>query len=298
MDIRKETTGLKIRILQLSVLLFLYAAIIIPFTGYLKSRPISVKLGYLPDAEVLKAFVGDQRYLLAEMTIIKVLFYFGSVIENIQNKIETVPEYFTMFKTIETSIKMDPYNEDAYYFAQAVFVWEARRPADVNRLHLYGMKFRTEDPNLPFYIAFNAAYFLKDYATASHYMKKAAEMTGNSLYSNLTARYFYESGRTDIGIVFLDSMEKSSRDKNIKQLYRIRKEALQAVRKLENAVDRFKRDHRRMPVDLEELVSRGLISAIPDDPYGGRFYLSKNGMIRSTSKFAFKPGNEPIHEHD
>lgn len=269
------------------ILLLAYAAVITPFTAYLNKRPVQVRLGYLPDEGVIKALSGDHRTLLAEYAVVKVLFYFGTLTEKAQSGVAPRPEYYNMFKTLETALLLDPYNMDAYYFAQAAFTWEVGRVRDVNRLLDYGMKYRTWDWYLPFYASFNHAYFLKDYAAAARYMKQAAELTGDSLFTNLAARYFYEAGRTELGIVFLQSMEKGAKDEKVRKLYALRKQALLAVESLNKAVAEFDRRNGRLPANLQELVSAGVIRSIPADPYGGLFYLDHKGAVRSTSKFAF-----------
>lgn len=273
--------------LLLTALVAFYGVILFPFVSYLKDRPVAVKLGYLPEAEVIKMVAGDQRYLLAEYCVVKVLFYFGTIIDKQKNVITVKPEYFNMFKTLEAAVKLDPYNMDAYYFTQAAFTWEVGRAKDVNRLLAYGMKYRTWDWTLPFYAAFNSAYFLKDYADAARYMQRAADISGNPLLTNLAARYFYESGRNDLGILFLETMEKGAKDKKLKRVYSLRKQALAAAQSLSAAVNSFKAISGRAPVNLQEMISAGVIASIPDDPYGGKFYLDENGMVRSTSKFAF-----------
>lgn len=271
----------------IAILLIAYAAVLVPFTGYLKDRPVVVKLGYTPDADLLKVLTGDQRTLVAEYAVVKVLFYYGTMVERAKGKIALQPEYYNMFKTLETAIQLDPYNMDSYYFAQAAFTWEVGRAGDVNRLLEYGMKYRTWDWSLPFYAAFNDAFFLKNYEGAARNMKKAAQISGDPLFTNLAARYFYEAGRSELGIVFLESMEKGSKDEKIRKVYSVRKEALVAVEYLTKGAAEFQRRNKRPPANLRELVSSGIIPKIPDDPYGGLFYLDHKGAVRSTSKFAF-----------
>lgn len=269
-----------------------YLAIMGPFTHYLKNRPVAIKLGYMPEAEALKVISGDQKMFVANCAVLKVLFYYGTLAELWQQKIKLAPEYYNMYKTLETVVKLEPYNMDAYYFAEAAFTWEVGRARDVNRMLMYGMKYRTWDYNLPFYIGFNSAYFLKDYRNAAIYMQKAAELSGEPLYTTLAARYFYEAGENDLGIVFLDVMEKGAKDKNIREVYGTRKKALLAVKTLEKAVRDFRSAYGTVPRDLSELADKHIIAEIPADPYGGRFYLAADGIIRSTSKFAFGSENK------
>lgn len=294
MDIFKEAIDVSRKAYIYTLLVFLtsYAAIILPFTSYMKNRPISIKLGYMPEAEMIKIVSGDQRYVIAEFSILRVLFYFGSLIETQKKNVAITPDYGNMYRVLETGIKLDPYNVDAYYFAQAAFTWEVGHAEDVNRMLINGMKYRTWDYTLPFYVGFNYAYFLKDFKNAALYMKKTAEISGDPLFTNLAARFFYESRRTDLGIAFLSVMEKTAADKKIKAMYALRKKALVAVKVLNSAVQKFKTFHKRSPSDLQELVTSGILKEMPADPYGGRFYIAEDGMIRSTSEFAFRGENK------
>ncbi len=273
-------------------LIFSYVLVLVPFTAYLKKRPVAVKLGYVPDAAVLKVIAGEHRFALAQSAVVRVLIYYGTLLENARGNVLDQPEYYNMYKTLETAVKLDPYNMDAYYFTQAAFTWEVGRIKEVNRMLQYGMRYRTWDYFLPFYAAFNYAYFLKDYKNAALYMKRAAEISGDPLFTNLTARFLYESRQNDLGILFLDMMEKGAKDKGIKKAYEIRKAALLAVKEISGAVERFRGQYNRSPRDLRELIASGVLTKIPADPYGGTFYLADDGMVRSTSKFAFRSGQK------
>jgi tetratricopeptide (TPR) repeat protein len=273
--------------LSLISLVLMYLLIIPPFTAYLKERPVAVKLGYLPEAQVLKVALADYRNLFAQYAVVKVLFYYGSLVEKFEHKVKQQPEYFNMFKTLQTAVRLDPYNMDAYYFTQAAFTWELQRIKEVNNMLDYGMKYRTWDYELPFFAGFNAAYFQKDYKAAARYMQKAAELSGRPLFTNLAARYFYEAGQTDFGLLFLETMEKGAKDENVRRLYALRKEALAGVARIAKAVGEYRTKRGRTPAKLQDLVSAGFLKEIPSDPYGGSFYIDMDGNVRSTSKFAF-----------
>lgn len=263
-----------------------YAFCIVPFASYLKNRPVAVKLGYVPSADVLRLTVGDQKLIVAQTAVIKVLVYFGTLVEELKKKIILPPEYQNMYITLQTATKLDPYNADTYYFAQAVFTWEAGRAREVNQMLDYGMKYRTWDFMLPFFAGFNAAYFLKQYEPAARYMQRAAEISKNPLLTNLAARYYFESNKSKIGIDFLAMMEKNAKDEKIRNLYRVRRTALEAISSIQSAVEHFRDEYGRLPGTLEELVDHGIMKYLPEDPYGGLFYLDNSGIVRTTSKFA------------
>lgn len=259
----------------------------VPFAGYMNHRPVAIKLGYMPEARILKLTAGDFKQLLAHHAVVRVLFYFGSLLESSERNVPIKPDFFRMFTTLQQAIRLDPYNMDAYYFTQAAFTWELRKIKEVNDMLDYGMKYRTWDADLPFYAAFNCAYFQKDYAKASGYMKLAAERSNYPLFTNLAARYFYEAGQTATGLAFLEQMEKNALDPKIKKIYRIRREALQETQRVEQALRDYRVQHGRLPSSIEQLKDGGYLDKLPVDPYGGRFYLAPDGSVRSTSKFAF-----------
>jgi len=46
------------------------------------------------------------------------------------------------------------------------------------------------------------------------------------------------------------------------------------------------------PQTIDELLTLGYLDALPVDPYGGTFYLDKNGNVRTTSQLYEQPQTE------
>ncbi len=274
----------------LLVPLLLYGAILFPFTAYMRTKPFAEKLGYVPQAEALRLLTADQKQFTAAALVMKVIFYFGALEEKTTNKIAIPPDYYGMYKSIEAAVKVDPYNMDAYYFAQAILVWDIKQVKLANDMLEYGMKYRTWDFYLPFFAGFNAAYFLKDFDKAAQYYKKAGELTGNDLFIKLAGRYMYEAGQTDHAIAYLTAMERGARNEAVKNSFRIRLEALKEVRRIEHARDEYQQAIGVLPLSIDILLEKGFLKKAPVDPYGGTFSIDENGQVRSTSKFAFGKG--------
>lgn len=268
-------------------LLLCYVSVLIPLTHHLQARPFVEKLGYVPSADVLKLGSADQRQLLGASLVMKVLMYFGSLVE--ESAVQDVylpPDFEGIKRLIRGAVTLDPYNIDTYYFAQAILVWDVGQIEEANALLEEGMRYRDWDFYLPFFAGFNYAYFLKDYENAARYYKRAGELSGSELYVKLAGRYFYEAGQTELAIAFLSTMAKSANNEAIKKTYDLRLEALKKVRSLEVARDAFRSKFNRLPVDIAELTDHGFIDQAPIDPYGGRFFIDEQGGIGTTSKFA------------
>lgn len=266
-----------------------YAALIGPFTAYMRNKPIEEKLGFVPSIKLLKPLSVDQKELVGASLVMKVLMYFGGALGKAQGgHILAEPvDLPGMSRLLHGAVQLDPYNIDAYYLAQGFLVWDAGQYIVANDLLDYGMKYRTWDWYLPFFAGFNHAYFLKDYPKAAAYYQKAGELSNNSLFINLAGRYMQESGRTDLAIAYLTAMERGETNPALKRDYQIRLTAFREVRRIELARDRFKEQLGKMPVSAEQLIQSGYLQPPPVDPYGGRFYLDFDGKVASTSKFAF-----------
>jgi TPR repeat protein len=152
------------------------------------------------------------------------------------------------------------------------------------------MKYRVWDFYLPFFAGFNYAYFLKDYENAAKYYKRAADLNGDPLFANLAGRYMYESRQTNAAIAYLAAMEKGARSDAIKKSFRTRLTALLEVKKIETALDAYRREHGETEASVGDLLTGGYLQAPPVDPYGGQFFIDSFGQVRTTSKFAFSGG--------
>ena len=120
------------RRLLCGLLMAAYSLLIIPFTDLQRNRPVEVKLGYLPHAQILKVTSGEHRTTTAGLIVMRILFYYGSVLQKLQENVIVRPEFLNLFKTVQTVVDLDPYNMDSYYFAQAVFTWDVGRVREVN----------------------------------------------------------------------------------------------------------------------------------------------------------------------
>jgi tetratricopeptide (TPR) repeat protein len=193
---------------------------------------------------------------------------------------------------------LDPYNMDAYYFAQSVLTWEAGMIPRVVELLEYGFAHRPWDWYLPFFLSFDYAYFLKDYEKAGEYLAKVAQLKPEvDWYATLAARYFYEGGSTALALAYLKEIIPTARNEVIKRRMMTRAEALEKILKIEQAIVAYRKRFQRDPKELGDLVNGGVLDLIPEDPYGGSFYLDKDGRVRTTSKLAHGAASSGTHKN-
>lgn len=269
--------------------LLAYGILIGPFTTYMRNKPIEEKLGYVPSIKLLKPLSADQKELVGASLVIKTLMYFGGIAGNPGDArvISEAPDLQGMSRLLHGAVQLDPYNMDAYYFAQSFLTWDAKQFVLANNLLEYGMKYRTWDWYLPFFVGFNNAYFLKDYKKAAEYYQRAGELSGQNLFKSLAGRYMQESGQTELAIGYLTAMEMGERNQAVKKSYQIRLRAFKEVQRIERARDSFLKSGGVLPVTVDTLINSGLLKPAPVDPYGGTFFIELGGKVSTTSKFAF-----------
>lgn len=275
-------------VVLLLVGLLAYGLLITPFASYMRNKPIEEKLGYVPSVKVLKPLSCDQKELAGASLVFKVMMYFGELVSNAASGNPGAgADLQGMSRLLHNTVQLDPYNMDAYYFAQSFLTWDARQFNVANDLLDYGMRYRTWDWYLPFFAGFNHSFFLQDYAKAAQYYRKAGEVSGSDLHIQLAGRYLQQSGQTDLAIVYLAGMVKSAKNAAVRKSYQTRLKAFQELRRIEMARDGFLKETGRLPATVEQLVRGGYLSPAPVDPYGGHFYIDDSGKVATTSKFAF-----------
>jgi tetratricopeptide (TPR) repeat protein len=176
--------------------------------------------------------------------------------------------------------------------------WDAGKPQQAIDLLEYGFAHREWDWYLPFFLSFDYAFFMKDYRKAGEYLTKAAELNPRAAwFSTLAARYYYEGGETALALAYLKELIPTARNEAIRRQLIIRAKALENILQLEEAIADFRKRFHRTPNRLQELVDVGILNQIPEDPYGGTFYLDKQGKVRTTSKLAFGKGSRGVHKN-
>ena len=264
-----------------------YIAVVFALADYMKNKPFVEKLGYIPSVNTMKVLAADHKEFFSASLMLKVLVYFGGLIDKADNKLQIPADYPAMSRTIDAALKLDPYNMDGYYFAQAILAWDVGKADLANSFLEYGMKYRTWDWQLPFFAGFNYAYFLKDYGNAARQYRRAAELSGQEMFMNLAGRYMQRSGNTEMAIAYLGMMAKSARQDSLKKSLLTRRAAFLEVLKIEKARDEFSQRNGRLPASLDDLLQEGFLQELPRDPYGGKFFIQRDGSISSTSGFAF-----------
>lgn len=270
--------------LFLIVLIPAYFSILFAVSSMNKRLPMAEEVNVVLPSPVLKITSLEYDGLVSDALYLKSLVFYGSTwVGKNQRKVKEW-EYDWLYNTLKASTDLDPYFLDPYFFANGILTWEANRVRDVNTLLEKGCRYRSWDYWLPFYLGFNYYYFLGDNDKAAEYLMAASKKPGaDPFYGYFAARLSYKSNRTENAIIFLEGMPKTTKDETIRKDYETRLEALKAILYLEKSEAVYKEKFGKNPDNINKLIDKRIISQIPQDPYGGEFYIDKDGSVKTTS---------------
>jgi tetratricopeptide (TPR) repeat protein len=243
----------------------------------------SLRLHRLPPAFALKISSFGNKELMATLIFYNTEFYFG---EKAGFRKET-PELKLIYDALNKATDLDPRNMDCYYFAQGTLSWIKPAIPVLNKLLEKGFKHRPWDWYLPFFIGVNYYFQLKDPVHAAKYMKKAARLNPRSpVLATLAARMLYQGNQTQAGIIYLKSLIRETTNPLFRKKFEKRLHALEAIYFLERGIKRYEEKFGKSPLEIHDLMRTGIIRKTPVDPYGGMFYIGKDGRVYTTSKLA------------
>lgn len=233
----------------------------------------------VPASLEFKGIVSDFLYL-------KMSTYLGGKIINKEKMNISQADFF--YNTADIITSLDPWFWDAYLMSSMILVWDFNRVDLANKLLKKATTYRTWDFNPPYYLGFNHYYFLKDNATASTYLMEAAKRGGGpSFLVPLATRLSVYQNSLIPAILLLEEQLKTTQDPLMMTHLQTRLEVIITLDKLEKKVKEYKSRHGHFPKELSDLVSGNLIENLPEDPYGGTFYILPNGRVFTTSKLRF-----------
>lgn len=250
-----------------------------------KLLPKGEDTSYVLPSPILKIMALEFDGLASDFLFLQAIVFEGSTFERKERPRVKEWEYRWIYNALSASTDLDPYFFDPYYFGNANLTWEGNLVKEMNVLLDKGSSFRDWDWTLPFYIGFNNFYFLQDNEKASEYLMKASKRPNSpSLLPTLAARLAYKAHRTENAIIFLQEIIRKTDDETTKKIYEKRLNALKTILFLERAAALYQERFKAKPEKLDDLLAKNIIREIPPDPYGGKFYIDKDGSIKTTSE--------------
>jgi len=245
---------------------------------------------FLLSAKLLKRASLGHQHTIADYYFLDAIQYLGEP----KNKDE---EYRWLYPMLNIITELDPRYGTPYRWGGVVLPlfngkeWVNIREA--NELLEKGIRNMPKEDErywqLPFYLGYNAMAFERDYKKAGDYMAMASKYVKGIAYPRylalLATRLYASAGDPDAGLRFAEEAYMAERDPDIKKELEKRIKELRVEKDLKmlgSAIKEFKARFSRAPSSLRELVEKGIISSIPEEPFGGE-YIIIGGEARSTT---------------
>lgn len=224
----------------------------------------------------------DYSGVLSDYIILKLLTFHGDKL--IKREKVTTPEWTMTYQALQTASSLDPLFWDPYLFAETTLPWDAGMVSETNELLIRAAEARKSDYLPYFFLWFNHYFFLKDPGTSAGYLEKAAQKPGAPIYySTLSSRMSLYGHDVVSGIIFLQAMLQEIHDPLARQGLLMRLDALKKIDFLEKKLAEYEEKFKKKATHLNDLITSGILSSIPADPYGGSFYIMKKSRRVYTS---------------
>ncbi|OQX54099.1 MAG: hypothetical protein B5M48_01710 [Candidatus Omnitrophica bacterium 4484_213] len=236
------------------------------------------KFLYTPPPKYVELISGSFKGFFADLFYIRGVLALAERMENTSLWVDWVQENF------RAAVYLDPDLIQAYFFAGVVVTKDAQSIQRGIEFLRQGLTLNPKSWQIPYWLGFNY-YQLGDYFKAIRCYQIASQLQDAPAFlkSNLPMLY-YRAGRPDIGILYLRGLLQSVKDKKQLEWIKTKLIWLQNLVFLEQKVDEFRKAFGFPPKTLEDLVNYKLIPRIPEDTFGGGYYLNKETK-RVESKF-------------
>jgi tetratricopeptide (TPR) repeat protein len=257
-----------------AILLFLLVSLVL-FAG-LKLRTDTVaryqvpgsSIIYIPSGKSLKYVTFGYHSLMADLVYLWAIQYFSD---------QTIWERFDYLDHIFSIIaELDPQYLDPYEIGALIAVYDVKNLDLAFKILDRGIEKNPAQWIIPLQAGHVAQMFAKNFEVAQKYYKMAMAIEGapaiaRRLYANAAFRISdYKTAWQN----WLEIYESATDPRVIKiasnHLYRTK--AAMDFETLQSAIELYKNKHGRAPSDLQQLVSEGLIQAVPKD-LDGEDYL-------------------------
>jgi len=238
-------------------------------------------LAQLPKGEYLKPALLGYHYVGADILWLRLVQVLG-------NKRNSADEYEWMYHALDVITTLDPQYAYAYYAGGVVLGDLAHRTDLSNRLLLKGIEANSTVWNIPFLLGYNHYFLLGDPEKGAEYIMRAASLPDRPAYlPGLATRLSVEAGSPETALAFLEARLRETQDPEMREFFVNRmKEVIieRDIQILQRVVETYRTKHRTLPAAFSALVADGLLSDLPQEPFGGEYRVdSQTGAVSSST---------------
>jgi hypothetical protein len=238
----------------------------------------------LPRRELLNVLGASHKQLIAD--------YYWIRSTNAAGMARTAEDYKDLALYGQLITDLDPGFAYVYQFIGALVPYNFGREKWVNTrestdLLEKGFKYFPHVQTIRILLAYNLTYFHFEHERAAKLLSDGARRPDAPPWmGQLATRLYAMAGRTDAGMAFAESILATANDPETKATFEHRIKELKAEKVLQDvdaAIAKFLAREGRGPKDVGELIAKGDLPGIPEDPLGGWVIIGPDGRAASTA---------------
>ncbi|MBI3388572.1 MAG: hypothetical protein HY027_12610 [Deltaproteobacteria bacterium] len=242
----------------------------------------STEYVYLPDRHFLRIASLGHSAAVADILWFRTISYFGG-------HYRTDRSYPWLTKMCDLVTDLDPQAFAVYRFAGIILPWEANRPDDGIALLEKGLLQFPDSWDLHWLLGFNYYFFKDDLQKASSHLTRASQLPGaHPVVARLAAIIYAQTESPTAAASLLHQLAETLPDEATRRIVSQRIGELQLANDIDaltNALTQYRERTGAAATSLDDLVTAGVVSEIPHEPFGGRYVLDpKDGAVRNTSR--------------
>ena len=235
---------------------------------------------YLPSGPYAKLSSLGFDNFLSDVILFHTLNYFGK-------KLAGDKDYRWLYSMCESITSLDPKKKGVFEFCGTLLAWEAKEFEKSNAIYTRAIESFPLSWRFRYLRGFNYWYFLERQDLARLDMQKASELPeAPAFISSIASRLLVEENKLETAIEFLKASIQSASDPHSKAslIDKLKRALLTRDLEILNtvAID-YKRIYGSFPEDPAVLVEKGLLSGVPKEPFGGRYYFDPSLEKAQTS---------------
>ena len=240
------------------------------------------ELSYLPKGEYLKIAVLGYDQFAADLIWLKAVQHLGAARQSKGG-------FAWAYHVVNVVTDLDPKFLPAYLASGTILGVVAGLQYESIEILRKGMRENPEVWQLPYYIGYDYFYELCDPAKAAPYFQAAARLPNAPSYlPGLAARMTVAGGDPGAALEFLQRLYGQTSDPRLREAIELKiKEVIVEldIRELQDGVHRYRARFGRVPRSLKELVAKGLVARLPEEPFGGRYEMDRSsGTVRAVGR--------------
>ncbi len=236
---------------------------------------------YLPESRYVRFVTLGFNNVVSDVLWFNTINYFGTQLRGKR-------DYRWLGQMCNLVTKLDKNKGHVYEFCSNMLAWEAKDFQGAIKLLDRAVLSHPNVWRYRYLRGFNYWYFLSRNDLALSDLQTASKLPNAPTFlASLASRLMVDQHTPEAALAFLGDLIKNSNDDMAKKVLEEKYKRGLISRDLKNlarAVETYEKQFGKKPVLLSELVSAGLIKAIPAEPFGGEYILDGlTGKITNSS---------------